>query len=100
MPIALERLILDFAEGLVAVDSARRVHKVFQPGIGPWGETDAIRAALQEMQQRHAAVYREARVKRIPDLLIPGEWALEFKILRPFGDNGKPAEHWSEFSMG
>ncbi|HEY8378006.1 MAG TPA: hypothetical protein VIK91_16025 [Nannocystis sp.] len=29
-------------------------------------------------------------------MLIPGEWAIEFKIVRPFGDNGKPAEHWSE----
>jgi hypothetical protein len=27
--------------------------------------------------------------------LIPGEWALEFKIARPFGDNGKEAENWS-----
>lgn len=34
--------------------------------------------------------------KREPDVLIPGRWALEFKIVRPFGDNGKPAEHWSE----
>jgi hypothetical protein len=28
--------------------------------------------------------------------VIPGEWAIEFKLLRPFGDNGKEAEHWSE----
>jgi hypothetical protein len=33
--------------------------------------------------------------KRSPDLLIRGNWALEFKIARPFGDNGKPAENWS-----
>ena len=37
-----------------------------------------------------------ARTKRLPDVLIPGHWALEFKIVRPFGDNGLPAEHWSE----
>jgi hypothetical protein len=36
-----------------------------------------------------------AITKRTPDLLIPGEWALEFKITRPFGDNGKEAENWS-----
>ena len=28
-------------------------------------------------------------------MLIPGEWAVEFKIARPFGDNGKQAEDWS-----
>lgn len=35
-------------------------------------------------------------VMRAPDLLIPGLWQSEFKIARPFGDNGKLAEHWSE----
>jgi len=29
-------------------------------------------------------------------LVIPDEWAIEFKLLRPFGDNGAEAEHWSE----
>ncbi len=33
--------------------------------------------------------------KRTPDLLIPERWAIEFKITRPFGDNGKEAENWS-----
>ena len=26
---------------------------------------------------------------------VEGEWALEFKIVRPFGDNGREAENWS-----
>jgi hypothetical protein len=26
---------------------------------------------------------------------LKGHWALEFKIVRPFGDNGKLAENWS-----
>jgi len=30
-----------------------------------------------------------------PDLTIGAEWALELKIVRPFGDNGKEAENWS-----
>jgi hypothetical protein len=29
-------------------------------------------------------------------LLVPNLWALEFKIVRPFGDNGVEAEHWSQ----
>jgi hypothetical protein len=32
---------------------------------------------------------------RTPDLLIVGYWALEVKIARPFGDNGRLAENWS-----
>ena len=30
------------------------------------------------------------------DLVITSEWALEFKLIRPFGDNGEEAEQWSE----
>lgn len=32
---------------------------------------------------------------RTPDLLIARSWAVEIKIARPFGDNGKLAENWS-----
>lgn len=31
--------------------------------------------------------------------MIPGEWAMEFKMVRPFGDNGKEAEHWSQNAL-
>lgn len=30
------------------------------------------------------------------DLYLPGDWAIEVKLLRPFGDNGREMEHWSE----
>ncbi|WAS92859.1 hypothetical protein [Nannocystis punicea] len=96
MELSLERVVQNFADALVAVDATRVAHKGFQLGIGPWGESEAVRAALQELQRRHADDYAAARIKRLPDLLIPSKWAIEFKILRPFGDNGKPAEHWSE----
>ncbi len=36
-----------------------------------------------------------ATTQRTPDLGISKDWALEFKIVRPFGDNGKEAEDWS-----
>jgi hypothetical protein len=36
-----------------------------------------------------------AQTKRTPDLDIQHQWAIEFKIVRPFGDNGKEAENWS-----
>ena len=31
----------------------------------------------------------------MPDLDVEGEVAVEFKIVRPFGDNGKEAENWT-----
>jgi len=94
MQCSLEAIVDAFASALSAVDSSGAAHKAFQPGIGPYGEADAIRAALEHM--RRDARFADARTKRLPDVLIPGQWALEFKIIRPFGDNGLPAEHWSE----
>ena len=40
--------------------------------------------------------YSSAVTKRQPDLLIPGHWQVELKVIRPFGDNGKEAENWSQ----
>jgi hypothetical protein len=94
--LSLDRLAADFADALKAVDIDRSVHKAFAPGIGPHGEAEAVRAALLKLQGSNPSIYSGAVIKRVPDLLIPGQWAVEFKIARPFGDNGKPAEHWSE----
>ena len=33
--------------------------------------------------------------QRTPGLLSLQEWVIEFKIARPFGDNGNQAENWS-----
>lgn len=92
----LATFVDDLADALVAVDRSGGRHKQFQPGIGPFGEADAIRAALSELRLKRPDLYGNAATKRLPDLLIPGAWAVELKIIRPFGDNGKPAEHWSE----
>jgi hypothetical protein len=29
-------------------------------------------------------------------MVLQSEWALEARLIRPFGDDGNPAEHWSE----
>ena len=92
----LSDFVEDFADALAAVDQSRISHKQFQPGIGPFGEADAIRAALPELRRKNIDRYEKAVMKRLPDLLIPDSWAFELKIIRPFGDNGMPAEHWSE----
>ena len=84
----LARLIADI---LKQFDSEKPVHKGFQAGIGPFGEPQIV----GEIAKRLTAKGIPARTRRIPDLALAEEWAVEFKIVRPFGDNGREAENWS-----
>jgi hypothetical protein len=90
----LEEVVSDIADALVYIDRSGQPFRTFQPGVGPYGEPQLvlrIASYLNELPRYGAAV----RTKRTPDLLIPKEWAIEFKITRPYGDNGKEAENWS-----
>lgn len=92
--IELEQIVEDVASALANLDSSGEPFKKFQPGVGPYGEPQLVRAVASYVNK--LATYRElAKTKRTPDLLMTGEWALEFKIARPFGDNSKEAENWS-----
>jgi hypothetical protein len=71
MPIHFADLIQDFADALVDVDASRKAHKNFQSGIGPFGESDAVRAALFKMKELNPFRYTQARTRRFPDLFIP-----------------------------
>ena len=84
-------LVKAIADILKEFDSERPVHKNFQPGIGPFGEPQIV----GEIAKRLTIRGTPARTKRTPDLALAQEWAIEFKIVRPFGDNGKEAENWS-----
>ena len=79
------------ADILKEFDSERPVHKAFNSGVGPFGEPQIVGEIAKRLLTRGIA----ARTKRTPDLDLQGEWAIEFKIVRPFGDNGKEAENWS-----
>ncbi len=92
----MQTIVTRFAEALKAIDSSREPHKNFQPGVGPYGEPQVIRKSLEYLKEKYPEEFGSGKTKREPDVLIPKRWALEFKIVRPFGDNGKPAEHWSE----
>jgi hypothetical protein len=90
----LDETITEIANALVHIDGTRVPFRAFQPGVGPYGEPQLVKllaAYLNRLPNFHGAVH----TKRTPDLLIPNEWALEFKITRPFGDNGHEAENWS-----
>ena len=90
----LKEILTDITSAVVAIDGAREPFRAFRPGVGPYGEPQLVKLlaiALNRIPKFHNA----ARTMRTPDLFIPNEWALEFKIARPFGDNGKEAENWS-----
>jgi len=94
MDLTLEYIVESFADALVAIDSSRIPFRNFAPGVGPYGEPQLL---LQVATRLNSLLPCEGRIctKRTPDLLIPESWAIECKIARPFGDNGKPAENWS-----
>jgi hypothetical protein len=90
----LKTVVSDIADSLVEIDSSRVPFRKFRPGVGPYGEPQLLKKLSQILNSKN--VYQgRVETRRTPDLLIKGSWALEFKIVRPYGDNGKEAEDWS-----
>jgi hypothetical protein len=91
----LQTVVQDIADVLKGIDSSREPFKNFQPGVGPYGEPQLVKLVAERLNDisRYGGC---AKTMRSPDLLIAGHWALEIKIARPFGDNGKSAENWSQ----
>ncbi len=90
----LQTVVQDIADVPKAIDASGVPFKTFQPGVGPYGEPQLVKlvaAGLNKIPQYRGG----ARIMRTPDLLIEKQWALEIKLARPFGDNGKQAENWS-----
>jgi hypothetical protein len=99
----LAQIVADFALGLKDADSIRplavsfRSGKAYQPGIGPHGENAAVQLVLTQMRRLRPGTYESTRPVPYPggrqkcDLGIgePLEWAIEVKMARAFGDNGK-----------
>lgn len=65
--------------------------KRFRPGIGPFGEPQLVRSIAEALTARGI----RSRTRVTPDLDIEDDIAVEFKIVRPYGDNGKEAENWT-----
>lgn len=84
-------LVIIVADLLKAFDAEKPIHKNFHAGIGPFGEPQLVTIIAERLR----TVGIDAQTKRTPDLRIAHEWAIEFKIVRPFGDNGKEAENRS-----
>ncbi len=84
-------IVKTVADILKDFDDEKPIHKAFQSGIGPFGEPQIVK----EIANRLCVKGIPAHTKRLPDLELDHDWAIEFKIVRPFGDNGKEAENWS-----
>lgn len=76
--------------------STKPPFREYAPGVGPYSETVLCQRIAEYLRVNHASTCNEACTRRFPDLLLPGRWAIELKLARPFGDNGKEAEHWSQ----
>ena len=96
MDFSMKKLVEDFAEALRWIDESRIPYRHYQPGVGPYGEPQLVKKSLTFLKERYPERYSAAKTRRNPDLFIPNQWALEFKIVRPFGDNDREAEHWSQ----
>jgi hypothetical protein len=94
MAAELLQLVSDVSNCLYEIDASGTRFKEFQPGVGPYGEPQLVKLIAERLNQSFGYGGR-AITKRSPDLLIRGDWAVEVKIARPFGDNGKEAENWS-----
>src|SRR5262249_23748873 len=94
MILSLEIVASDVANAIVDIDASEPPFKQFQKGAGPFGEPQLVKL-ISERLNRLPAYGAKTVTKRTPDLLIRGQWAIEFKLVRPFGDNGKEAENWS-----
>jgi hypothetical protein len=101
---SLDDIVSDFADAFKAVDETRPQGasrtRTYRPGIGPLTEADTVNQALRHLKEsKRSSGYRDASLTRYPnsrqqcDLVNPHEWAIEFKLLRPFGNNGSEAEH-------
>src|SRR5215831_17527333 len=98
---------MDFAQGIRAVDSrapaasSSRTGASYQPGIGPHTEAQTIKlvmACLAEADPQRYASYQLGvpygdGTRQVCDVCLgspaPWEWAIEVKMLRLMGDNGK-----------
>ncbi len=108
MSIELDQVIQDFATCLKRVDAKRpqalnaRSKEPFQPGIGPHSEAEVVAMVADDMAQFAPSLYKGKLITNVPypesprqkcDLCIlsgpMNEWAIEVKMLRFLGDNGK-----------
>lgn len=108
----LETLVVDFADAIRQVDASApqaesaRSKRKYQPGIGPHTEAQTVELVANSLIATHPDRYAGFLETGVPYLDSPrqkcdlcwGEdgryaWAIEVKMLRILGDNGKPNDN-------
>jgi len=106
LAMQLDEFVAGFAEGLRLADAGRPVARnkrsgvPFGAGIGPHTESETVTLALDAVKfEEHARLRREvpypADSRSRCDLVVGSDpsWAIEMKMLRLLGDNGKPNDN-------
>jgi hypothetical protein len=96
IPRQMQELVDDIAGAIRAIDCCGVPFKQFLPGAGPYGEPQLTKLIARHLADHRGDRYAGIKTQRVPDVLVPNRWAIEFKIVRPFGDNDVEAEHWSQ----
>jgi hypothetical protein len=109
--VSLEDLVTDFARAVEVVDSwspvavSSRTGTSYQPGIGPHTEAQTVKLVMTHLAIADPARYGSFRLgvsygdgsRQACDLWLgdptAGDWAIEVKMLRLMGDNGKPNDN-------
>lgn len=107
--ISLHDIVQDFAEALKAADSKAPQYRSYHPGIAPFPEGEAIKLIAQHMasQPKYKTCqiatnvsYPGGSKKKKCDMCVrcssnsnQWDWAIEIKLLRFLGDNGKPNDN-------
>ena len=98
--LPLQKVIRHFAGALKEVDEQKPVKGSYDPGVGPHPEEEAVSLALQKLKETSPEHYAEASPRPYPssgrecDVVIPGGWAIEVKLARPYRDNGDVSPYW------
>ncbi len=92
----LNEVVADIADAMVHIDASREVYGTFSPGVGPFAERRLVLRMSQYLNTLPKYNGGVCIPHLTPDLLIPKEWAIEFKIVRTYGDNGNrnPPSQW------
>jgi hypothetical protein len=92
---------MTFAEGMRLADARAPTWGTYRPGLGPHTEAQAVALVMAELARRYPSKYGAAQTNvpypnaprqkcDLPVSLIEGRsWAIEVKMLRVMGDNGK-----------
>jgi hypothetical protein len=94
----LKQVVSDIADAMVHIDNTREAWHQFNPGVGPFPEPQLVKRIMKYLNS--LPEYKDGAHKpkgHHPDLRILNKWAIEFKIVRTYGDNGKkyPPGRWS-----